>query len=119
LAQPSTPTPATLSYRVLLVLLASFRHSNLFNNRLRGGCPFFLSLLPQNNSRKLYPRVSNLATLMEHMVQNQRELSVNQQLLTTIVQRQAEEIQLLRQIVQNHEEDKKRSGSCKDRFASF
>jgi|GEM_PF-5458240 hypothetical protein len=51
----------------------------------------------------LTPRVSNLETLMQYMAQTQRELSSNQQLLTTILQRQDEEIQLLRQLVQNHE----------------
>jgi len=61
--------------------------------------------MPEEN---LTPRVSNLETLMEYMAQTQRELSANQGVLTTIVQQQAEEIQLLRQIVQNHEEDKKR-----------
>ena len=52
----------------------------------------------------LTPRVSNIETLMQYMAQTQRELSSNQELLTTIVQQQAEEIQLLRQIVQRHEE---------------
>ena len=61
--------------------------------------------MPEEN---LTPRVSNLETLMQYMAQTQRELSANQGVLTTIVQQQAEEIQLLRQIVQNHEEDKKR-----------
>ena len=52
----------------------------------------------------LTPRVSNIETLMQYMAQTQRELSSNQELLTTIVQQQAEEIQLLRQIVQRHDE---------------
>jgi hypothetical protein len=47
-------------------------------------------------AENLTPRVSNLETLVEYIVQTQRELSSNQQLLTTIVQQQAEEIQLLR-----------------------
>ncbi len=49
-------------------------------------------------------RVSNLKTLMQYMAETQRELSSNQQLLTTIVQQQAEEIQLLRQMLQRHDE---------------
>jgi len=57
--------------------------------------------MPEEN---LTPRVSNLETLMQYMAQTQRELSANQGVLTTIVQQQAEEIQLLRQIIQRHDE---------------
>ncbi len=49
-------------------------------------------------------RVNNIELLVQYMAETQRELSSNQALLTTIVQQQAEEIQLLRQILQRHEE---------------
>ncbi|MFN3361634.1 MAG: hypothetical protein ACK421_09445 [Pseudanabaenaceae cyanobacterium] len=49
-------------------------------------------------------RVNNIELLVQYMAETQRELSSNQALLTTIVQQQAEEIQLLRQILQQHEE---------------
>jgi len=48
--------------------------------------------------------VSNLETLMQHMAETHSELSSNQQLLTTIVQQQVEKIQLLRQMLQRHDE---------------
>ena len=71
--------------------------------------------MPEEN---LTPRVSNIETLMQYMAQTQRELSSNQEILTTILQRQddriqqqaeliqqqAQEIQLLRQIAQQHDE---------------
>jgi len=64
--------------------------------------------MPEEN---LTPRVSNLETLMEYMAQTQRELSANQGVLTAILQRQDdrlnnqdEEIKLLRQIIQRHDE---------------
>jgi len=53
---------------------------------------------------KLTLRVSNIETLMQYMAQTQRELSSNQEIITTIVQQQAEETQLLRQIIQRHDE---------------
>ncbi|MCS6958566.1 MAG: hypothetical protein RMK91_00755 [Pseudanabaenaceae cyanobacterium SKYGB_i_bin29] len=49
-------------------------------------------------------RINNIELLIQYMAQTQRELASNQELLTTIVQQQAEEIQLLRQILQRHDE---------------
>ncbi|MCS6958567.1 MAG: hypothetical protein RMK91_00760 [Pseudanabaenaceae cyanobacterium SKYGB_i_bin29] len=53
-------------------------------------------------------RINNIELLIQYMAQTQRELASNQELLTTIVQQQAEEIQLLRQIVERHEEHLRR-----------
>jgi type II secretory pathway component PulM len=55
------------------------------------------------NEENLTPRVSNIEPLIEYMAQTQREVTANQELLSQILQKQGEEIQLLRQIAQRHD----------------
>jgi len=57
-----------------------------------------------NTPDNLVPRVANLENLMQYMAETQRQLSVNQQLLTTIVQKQDEEIKVLREMLKKHDE---------------
>jgi len=57
-----------------------------------------------NTPDNLVPRVANLENLMQYMAETQRQLSVNQQLLTTIVQKQDEEIKVLREMIKKHDE---------------
>ena len=57
-----------------------------------------------NTPDNLVPRVANLESLMQYMAETQRQLSVNQQLLTTIVQKQDEEIKVLREMIKKHDE---------------
>ncbi|MFN3362291.1 MAG: hypothetical protein ACK421_12840 [Pseudanabaenaceae cyanobacterium] len=56
------------------------------------------------NPDNLVPRVANLETLMQYMAETQRQLSANQQVLTTIVQNQQAEIQELKEMWKRHDE---------------
>lgn len=64
------------------------------------------------NEESLIPRVGNLEQLIHYMAQTQRDVTANQELLSQILQKQNErldkqdeEIQLLRQIIQRHDQD--------------
>jgi len=64
------------------------------------------------NEENLMPRVGNIEQLIHYMAQTQREVTANQELLSQILQKQDErldkqdeEIQLLRQIIQRHDQD--------------
>jgi tRNA C32,U32 (ribose-2'-O)-methylase TrmJ len=64
------------------------------------------------NEESLIPRVGNLEQLIHYMAQTQRDVTANQELLSQILQKQNErldkqdeEIQLLRQIIQRHDRD--------------
>jgi hypothetical protein len=48
------------------------------------------------NEENLGPRIYNSELLIQYMAQTQRELATNQELLTSILQKQDEENQLLR-----------------------
>jgi hypothetical protein len=52
----------------------------------------------------LTPRVSNLETLVEYIVQTQRQLATNQDLLTSMLQLQEQRIQLLEESNRRSEE---------------
>lgn len=95
------------SYTRRLLHIDHYRLFYLSDFSTRGG--FLVSIISSIYNitmaeENLTAGVSNLETLMQYMAETQRELSSNQQLLTTIVQQQVEKIQLLRQMLQCHDE---------------
>jgi len=60
--------------------------------------------MPEEN---LTPRVSNIEALVEYIVQTQRQLATNQELLTNMLQFQDQRIQLLEENMKKFEENMK------------